>query len=81
MYVSGEMTKYVKKMKVDPHDLGRWSSCLRWAYHNHKCWLVTAYNLPDSKPERLMTNYQQIKRHCLRKNIDLEPRALFQRLC
>ena len=77
IYVSGEMTQYVRKMQQDPRNLGRWSSCLMWAHPNHKCRLVTAYNIPDSKPEGLMTNYQQIKRHCQRKNIDMEPRELF----
>ena len=79
MYVSGEMVQYVKKMKSDPCNLGRWSSCLFWSNPNHKCRLVTAYNLPDSKPKGLMTNYQQLKRHCQRNNIDLEPRSLFYR--
>ena len=48
-----------------------------WAHPNHKCRLVTAYNIPDSKPEGLMTNYQQIKRYCQRNNINMDPRELF----
>ena len=31
-------------------------------------------HLPDSKSEGRMTNYQQSKRYCQRKDIDLEPR-------
>ena len=58
IHVSGEMVQYVKKMSQDERKLGRWSSCVMWAHPNHKCRLVTAYNIPDSKPEDLMTNYQ-----------------------
>ena len=58
IYISGEMTQYVKKMQQDPRNLGRLCSCLMWLHPNHKCRLVTAYNIPDSKPEGLMTNYQ-----------------------
>ena len=77
IYVSGETTQYVKKLGVDPRNLGRWSSVVMYAHPNHRCRLVTAYNLPDTKPRGLMTNYQQIKRYCQNNGVNMSPRELF----
>ena len=74
------MTQYVKGKSTDFRNLGRWCSMLFWASPEHKTRIVAAYNICDSKPKGLRTQYQQIKRYCQNNKLEEEdPRELFKK--
>ena len=74
------MTQYVKSKSTDFRKLGRWCSMLSWTSPEHKTRIVAAYNICDTKPEGLRTQYQQIKRYFQKNEMETEkPKDLFKR--
>ena len=57
--------------------MGRVASTVFYANRKHRTRVVTAYNLGDSKPKGLKTNYQQQLRYIQDKDLDVDPETMF----
>ena len=73
----GELHQYARGNCGDFRNLGRVASTVFYANRKHRTRVVTAYNLGDSKPKGLKTNYQQQLRYIQDKDLDVNPETMF----
>ena len=75
--VMGEALEYARRAQDDFRNLGRWTSFQFYANPEHKCRIISFYQLCSSKPKGLETVYQQTCTYIDENDLDTTPRDLF----
>jgi len=73
-----ELNQVIKATNVDWRSLGRWCSVVVWISPTHKVRIVVAYSVGKSKPEGLLTVYQQTLTYIREHDLDTNPCRLFK---